>query len=90
MFMAWLVRPPRQLLAGPLSDRVLEPAMAKGGSLTPVFGWLVGEGDGAGMALLFVFGGLIASLAGLGGYFFSAIRNAEDILPDHGVVVTQN
>jgi MFS family permease len=90
MFIAWLVMPVSQLLAGPLSDRVLEPAMAQGGRLAPVFGWLVGQGDGAGMALLFVFGGLLAALAGLGGYLFPAVRDAEDILPDHSKVVTQN
>jgi DHA3 family macrolide efflux protein-like MFS transporter len=57
--------------------------MAEGGSLVPVFGWLVGTGTGAGMALLFVVTGLLAALAGLGGYLFSMVRNAEDILPDH-------
>jgi hypothetical protein len=38
--------------------------------------------------LLFVFGGLLAALAGLGGYLFPAVRDAEDILPDHSEVVT--
>jgi len=89
MFIAWLVMPISQLLAGPLADQILEPAMAEGGSLTPVFSWLVGTGTGAGIALLFVFTGLLAALTGLGGYLFSAVRNAEDILPDHDAVVTQ-
>ena len=57
--------------------------MAEGGSLTAAFGWLVGTGTGAGMALLFVVTGLLASLAGLGGYLFPAVRYAEDLLPDH-------
>lgn len=82
-FIALLVLPISQLLAGPLADRVLEPAMAEGGSLVPVFGWLVGTGTGAGTALLFVVTGLLAALAGLGGYIFPVVRNAEDILPDH-------
>lgn len=86
---AWLVSPISQLLAGPLADQVMEPAMAEGGSLAPVFSWLVGSGTGAGMALLFVVTGLLAALAGLGGYLFSAVRNAEDILPDHDAVVAQ-
>jgi DHA3 family macrolide efflux protein-like MFS transporter len=89
MFIAWLVMPLGQLLAGPLADQVLEPAMAKGGSLAPAFGWLVGTGTGAGMALLFVVAGLLAALAGLGGYLFPAVRNAEDILPDHDAAVEQ-
>ena len=86
---AWLVSPISQLLAGPLADRALEPAMAEGGSLTPVFSWLVGTGTGAGMGLLFVFAGLLAALTGLSGYFFPVVRNAEDILPDHDAVVGQ-
>jgi len=80
---AWLVSPISRLLAGPLADQVLEPAMAEGGSLAPVFSWLVGTGTGAGMALLFVFTGLLAALTGLSGYLFPVVRNAEDILPDH-------
>jgi DHA3 family macrolide efflux protein-like MFS transporter len=83
---AWLVSPISQLLAGPLADRVLEPAMAEGGNLAPVFSWLVGAGTGAGMALLFVFTGLLATLTGLSGYLFPVVRNAEDILPDHDAV----
>jgi MFS family permease len=83
MMIAWLVMPVSQLLAGPLSDRVLEPAMAEGGRLAGVFGWLVGVGPGAGMALLFFFCGLMMSLVGLGGYLFTVVRNAEDLLPDH-------
>ena len=86
---AWLVSPISRLLAGPLADRVLEPAMAEGGSLAPVFSWLVGTGTGAGMGLLFVFAGLLAALTGLSGYFFPVVRNAEDILPDHDAVVAQ-
>ena len=86
---AWLVSPISRLLAGPLADQVLEPAMAEGGSLAPVFSWLVGTGTGAGMALLFVFTGLLAALTGLSGYLFPVVRNAEDILPDHDAVVAQ-
>jgi MFS family permease len=89
-FIAWLVLPISNLLAGPLADRVLEPAMAEGGRLVPVFGWLVGTGTGAGIALLFVVTGLLAALVGLGGYLFSVVRNAEDILPDHATSSQQS
>ncbi len=89
-FIAWLVLPISNLLAGPLADRVLEPAMAEGGRLVPVFGWLVGTGTGAGIALLFVVTGLLAALVGLGGYFFSVVRNAEDILPDHDIATAES
>jgi hypothetical protein len=80
---AWLVNPVAYLIAGPLSDFVLEPSMRVGGSLSGTFGWLVGMGPGAGIALLFVFSGLMAMLSGLGGYAVPAIFNAETILPDH-------
>jgi MFS family permease len=81
---AWLVNPLAMLVAGPLADIVLEPAMRPGGSLTEVFGWLVGTGPGSGIALLFISFGIAAVLVGLGGYLVPAIRNAESILPDHG------
>jgi MFS family permease len=90
VFIAWMVMPIAQLIAGPLADQVLEPAMAEGGSLLTVFEWLVGSGTGAGIGLQTFFAGILSALAGVAGYFFSAIRNAEDILPDHDAVTTEN
>jgi len=83
MLIAWLVNPVAMLIAGPLSDYVLEPAMRLDGSLTGTFGWLVGAGPGAGIALIFVFAGLMTMMVGLGGYAVPAIREAETRLPDH-------
>lgn len=80
---AQIVGPLGILLAGPLADKLFEPAMREGGSLTGLFGGLVGVGPGAGMALLMVISGALAALVGVSGYLFPAIRNAEDILPDH-------
>ncbi len=80
---AWLVSPLSQLIAGPLADRAFEPAMQESGALAPAFGWLAGVGPGAGMGLQFALAGIFALLVGLGGYLFPAIRNAEDLLPDH-------
>ena len=80
---AWLTTPISPLIAGPLADFVLEPGMREGGGLTGAFGWLVGTGPGAGMALLIIVTGLLAMTVGVSGYLFSAVRNAEDILPDH-------
>jgi MFS transporter, DHA3 family, macrolide efflux protein len=73
------------LMAGPLADRVFEPAMQAGGSLAPVFGWLVGTGDGAGMAVMFLMTAAMGFSISMSGYLFPAIRNVESDLPDHDV-----
>ena len=83
LVIAWLVQPISMLLAGPMADWVFEPAMTKGNRLASALGWLVGTGAGAGMALMFILTGVLSALAGLGGYLFPVVRNAEDILPDH-------
>jgi len=77
--------PMSMLLAGALADHVFEPFMTLGGSGIPLFGWLVGSGPGAGMSLMLVIAGALGMLVGLGGYAFSAVRNVEDILPDHTI-----
>ena len=74
------------LLAGPLADHVFEPAMAPGGSLVAQFGWLVGTGTGAGMAVMFLCTGLLGMLMSLSGYGLRVVRRVEDDLPDHDVV----
>jgi hypothetical protein len=83
LVIAWVAQPISLALAGPLLDQVLEPAMAHGGGLAPIFGWLVGTGAGAGMSLLLVVTGVLTTLVGIGGYLFAVVRNAEAILPDH-------
>jgi MFS family permease len=79
---AWFVTPAAMLVAGPLADQIFEPRMQVGGSLTDLFSGLVGMGPGAGMSLIFIFTGLLATAVGIGGYFIPAIRDAETILPD--------
>lgn len=83
---AWLVTPLSMLIAGPLADRVLEPAMRSESALRDAFAWLVGSGPGSGMALIFVFGGLLATAVGIGGYFVPVVRDAETLLPDQEAV----
>jgi hypothetical protein len=80
---AWISMPVAMLVAGPLADYVMGPAMQTGGALAPVFGPLVGVGPGAGIALIIIFSGLGMVLVGLCGYLVRAIREAESILPDH-------
>ena len=80
---AQITAPVAMLLAGPMADYLFEPAMQEGGVLTPFFGFLLGTGAGAGMALMFLISGVLGVLVGLAGYLFPIIRNVEDILPDH-------
>jgi MFS transporter, DHA3 family, macrolide efflux protein len=80
---AWFTNPISPVIGGVLADFVLEPAMRAQTGLSAVFSGLVGSGPGAGMGLLLVFCGLGGALVGLSGYFVPAIRNAEDLLPDH-------
>lgn len=74
------------LLAGPLADRVFEPAMNSDGLMATVFGPLVGTGAGAGMSLMILLSGLFGIAVGLIGYSIPAVRNVEDILPDFDAV----
>lgn len=70
------------LLAGPLADRVFEPAMASGGRLASLFGPLVGTGPGAGMGLMFLGTAICGTLMSLSGYLFRPVRLVEDELPE--------
>jgi predicted MFS family arabinose efflux permease len=71
------------LAAGPLADRIFEPAMAEGGWLTPIFGPLVGTGPGAGVAVLFLGTCVLGTAMSLGGYLWRPARCVETDLPDH-------
>ncbi len=82
--------PVAMLLSGPLADYYFEPAMMGGGGLESVFGWLVGTGPGAGMALMFVIAGLCGVSIGFGSYASKAVRDVEDIIPDHQATVGAN
>lgn len=76
------------LTAGPLADHVFEPAMATGGTLAPIFGHLVGQGPGAGMALMFAGTAILGTAMCLIGYAFRTVRHVEDDLPDHDAAVS--
>jgi DHA3 family macrolide efflux protein-like MFS transporter len=70
------------LVAGPLSDKWFEPAMAVNGSLTPLFGGLFGSGPGVGMSLLIFLAAIIGMIIPSLSYTISMFRNVEDIIPD--------
>ena len=71
------------LIAGPLADYIFEPAMTSSGVLVNTFGWLVGNGPGAGIGLMFACTAILGTLMSLSGYLFPAIRRVEDDLPDY-------
>lgn len=83
-FIAQATAPLAMLLAGPVADRWLEPALAPGGALAATFGPWVGTGPGAGMGLMLVAAGLAAGAIGISGYLQPIVRRVEDVLPDHG------
>ena len=66
------------LMAGPLADRILEPAMASKTSLARTFGDLMGTGPGSGMALLYVVCALAMVGVGLGGYWMPNLSKLGD------------
>jgi DHA3 family macrolide efflux protein-like MFS transporter len=82
-----ITMPIAMLFVGPLADHVFEPAMMPGGPLAEAFGWLVGLGPGAGMALMCVFAGLLAILVPLLGYAIPLVRDVEHLIPDHDAVL---
>lgn len=71
------------LVAGPVADKVFEPAMREGTGLADTFGWLVGTGPGAGMGLLCVLVGVLGIGLAAVGYAIPAIRDVETLIPDH-------
>jgi len=87
LLIAQISVPIAMLLAGPLADLIFTPAMMPGGSLTALFGGVMGTGPGVGMALMLIISGILGILVGLGGYSVRAVRDAEDILLDHDVGV---
>jgi MFS family permease len=81
-WIAQITIPIAMLMAGPLADRVFEPALQPGGRFFYTLGSIVGTGPGAGMSVMFLIAGALGILVAIGGYLFPAVRNAESILPD--------
>ena len=81
---AWSMGPITPILAGLLADYVTEPAMQSSTWLARLFGPLVGNSPGSGMAVQFILTGLAYMLVvGIVFLFVPVVRNLEDVLPDH-------
>lgn len=72
-----IATPVAYLLAGPLADRVFEPAMAPGGALAGVLGPVIGTGDGRGIAVMFMVSGLMLAAGAIAAWSNTAIRSVE-------------
>lgn len=70
------------LLGGFLADNIFEPLMKSGTILRNTFGNLVGVGSGSGMAVMFLFTGILGTIICLAGYFLKDVRNLEKDLQD--------
>ena len=76
-----VLTPLAYLLAGPLADRVFEPARRL--PSWRFVAWAVGLGPGAGIGLMFVVAGALTALLSLAVYALPVIRRLEADLPDH-------
>lgn len=72
------------LLGGLMADRLFEPAMQSHGWFTALVGGLVGTGQGAGMASMFLFTSVCGGLLGAIGLLLPSIRQLDEPKsPDH-------
>jgi DHA3 family macrolide efflux protein-like MFS transporter len=80
------------VLVGPLADWYFEPAMMPEGGLSDLFGSWVGTGPGAGMGLMILISGVVATVVALVAYCIKNIRDVETIVPDadHPTVILED
>ena len=83
---AMLMTPLAAVIAGPLADRVFEPARRQ--PAWQSVGWLVGAGPGAGVGLMFVVAGALILALSLAVYAMPAVRRLEADLPNPSVSAT--
>jgi DHA3 family macrolide efflux protein-like MFS transporter len=76
-----LLSPLALLVAGPLADRVFEPARRQ--AVWQSVGWLVGVRSGAGMGMMFVVAGALILALSLAVYAIPAVRHLETDLTDY-------
>lgn len=71
--------------AGPLADKIFNPMLVAGGSLSGSVGSVIGVGPGRGIAFMYLIFAIVPALAGIWGLLNPHIRNVETELPDHSV-----
>lgn len=70
------------LIAGPLADRVFEPLMSVNGLLANNLGRIMGVGEGRGIALMFIFMGIVTFLVTILAYQYPRLRLLESEISD--------
>ena len=80
--LAWATIPIAYVLSGVLADAVFEPAMAQGGALAGSIGRIIGVGEGRGIALMFIVGGVLTLAGTLAACLYTPTRRVEYDLPD--------
>jgi len=81
---AQITSPLSLLIAGPLADKVMEPAMLDQNTvISRMLGPAFGTGPGSGMSIIIVACGLLMALVGILSFSFPKVRNVETLLPDH-------
>lgn len=66
-------------LAGPLSEKVFEPLLGRGGPLAGSVGLIIGVGPGRGLGLMFIALGALMTLIALTAYSVPAIRQIDEL-----------
>ena len=80
--LARMSAPVAYFVAGPLADRVFEPALAPGGSLSGSLGSVIGVGDGRGIAAMFMVSGLVLVGSAVAGALSPRLRALDEPEPE--------
>jgi len=77
-----LAMPIAYIVVGPLAEKVFEPAMVEGGSLTETFGTIVGIGEGRGIAVFLLLIGAFYLVYSLIHFLLPRVRKLDTEMPD--------
>jgi len=70
--------PLASLFAGPLADRLAEPALAPGSRLAGLVGSAIGTGPGRGIALILIVAGILSIAAALAAWSYPPLRRLDN------------
>ncbi len=81
---AQITAPLSMAIAGPLADKIFEPAMTNPNTwLSKVLGPVFGSTAGSGMSIVIAISGILVIIVGLGAYRNRLIVHVEELIPDH-------